>query len=186
MNKKNKSFGLKGLGNIYNRKLFFKGAKMPAVICVVLAPLIYFTDISYYVLLTSLAETCIDLIPGLLGFILGGYTILIGFGDTNFLKWINRHHNNSNYSLYSKLNGVFAFVIIFQLATLIFSFLVLQVSNLNVSFFLFPDISEEINLIAFIFLFFMLLYSLISVKDIVINVFNFGVLFGKNKESQND
>ena len=71
-----------------------------------------------------------DILPDMLGFSLGGYAVLISFGDTKFRQYLaKKKPNGGNNSLFMLLNGVFVHFIIAQLLAIIIAVLL---STLNI------------------------------------------------------
>ena len=63
---------------------------------------------------------CINIIPNILGFTLGGYAIFLAFGDKQFLKIIAETSENPNeITPFLKVNGAFIHFIIVQCCSLI-------------------------------------------------------------------
>lgn len=74
----------------------------------------------------------IEVVPSLLGFSLGGYAILISFGDQDFRKYLaTKKVNGNNNSIFLILNGTFLHFIIMQVSALTIStlFLVLDIKK---------------------------------------------------------
>ena len=80
------------------------------------------TEKSSYVLLIWFIDMVKSLFPNLLGFCLGGYAILIGFGNTDLLKSLTRKLRSINKSVFQLLSAVFAFSLILQSVSLIISY----------------------------------------------------------------
>ena len=70
------------------------------------------------------SETAINIFPDVLGFTLGGYAIMVGFGDRRFLQALRGPDPDGTPSLYMKLNGMFVHFIVVQFVVLFFSALV--------------------------------------------------------------
>lgn len=69
----------------------------------------------------SWAQETISIFPGVLGFSLGGYAMLVGFGDANFLEAMRGQNDDGSPSPYMKLNGTFVHFIIIQSLSLFFA-----------------------------------------------------------------
>ena len=63
----------------------------------------------------------LTIIPSILGFTLGGYAILVGFGDTNFFNIICGKKENEKASLYMRVNSSFLHFIIVQFLSLFYT-----------------------------------------------------------------
>lgn len=69
-------------------------------------------------------DDVLTIIPSILGFSLGGYAILIGFGDANFFNIICGKLENEKASLYMRVNASFFHFIFIQFLSLIFAILI--------------------------------------------------------------
>lgn len=76
-------------------------------------------------------EIALMVLPGLLGFSIGGYAILISFGDEGFRKFLASTFVSSETSLFQVVNGVFLHFIIIQVATATLASLVHAISPDN-------------------------------------------------------
>lgn len=68
-------------------------------------------------------EDVINVIPNLLGFTLGGYAMLMAFGDTEFQKRLAEKSENEKHSALININATFVHFIILQSLSLIFAFI---------------------------------------------------------------
>ncbi|MFA7455791.1 MAG: hypothetical protein WCZ10_15150 [Desulfobulbaceae bacterium] len=69
----------------------------------------------------SWSDAALSIVPDLLGFSLGGYAIMVGFGDTEFLEALRGKEEEGKPSPYMKLNATFLHFIIVQAITLVFA-----------------------------------------------------------------
>jgi hypothetical protein len=112
------------------------------------------------------------LFPNLIGFSLGGYAIIVSFGNTDFLKTIAK----SGQVFYERLNAVFAFSILTQVLVLFTSFTtdvfttVFDKSQNHLSYLQYQSINLCFNAV-FLFL---TSWSLILIIYVVSNIFIFG------------
>lgn len=77
------------------------------------------------------------MLPELLGFSLGGYAILISFGDEQFRKFLATFYPNGNkHSIFMILNGVFLHFIIAQVLAILISVFIsaYDIKNIYVNF----------------------------------------------------
>ena len=160
-------FGFKALLRQYEFKLFFKGAIMPALFCIlILVPIFILTNTSLIELIELIVDLINSIIPSLLGFVLGGYAVLIGFSNVSIIAV----KIDKKITLYQKISTVFSMSLIMQIFLLIFSFIVKIILKADISInFIFANI---LNIICIIFLVFGLFYIILMIKDLVINIFN--------------
>lgn len=67
------------------------------------------------------ADETINILPDVLGFSLGGYAMLVGFGDENFLQAIRGADEDGTASPYMEVNAAFVHFILVQALALIFA-----------------------------------------------------------------
>lgn len=174
---KAKNFGIQAILRIYNRKLLLKGAIMPFILTFIIVALFSIfgkVDIS---ILGVVVDLILTIIPSLLGFVLSGYALLIGFGNIEVIAKKSKKDNDSSENkptLYQKVSAVFAIGLIMQVLLLVFTFglkilLKVELPCLcgNIS------ICNITNYIIFTLLIFGLFYVVVMIKDLVINIFNF-------------
>ena len=66
-------------------------------------------------------DISLSVIPNVLGFSLGGYAILLAFGNENFLKLIAGNEEDDDVSPYMQANACFIHFIVMQFVSLVFS-----------------------------------------------------------------
>lgn len=64
-----------------------------------------------------------DILPSLIGFTLGGYAILLAFGDHRFLDLMRQSGSDSEPSAYMDINAVFLHFLLLQFIALILALL---------------------------------------------------------------
>ena len=187
---KSKNFGVKAILKIYDKKLLLKGAKYPFAITIIIAIVfILFGRIDKEILI-SVVDLVLSIIPSLLGFVLSGYALLIGFGNIEVIAKRKKTDNTGipKPTLYQKVSTVFAVGLVMQIILLVFAFGLKLLLKLEMPC-LFDDyrICEAVNYTTFILLIFGLLYVTVMIKDLVINIFNFSQIqhFFINSPQQN-
>lgn len=120
----------------------------------------------------------IQVIPSILGFILTGYVLFMGLSSSEYIEKLKAAKGNRGFSFFQELNATFAFV----LFTLFVSLLVGIIASLLIkseAVYIRPISLESAETINKAFLFgilFLLFYSTLAIKDIVMNIFSFGQL----------
>ncbi len=131
-------------------------------------------------LVTSIVDATISVMPSLLGFLLGGYTILISFANSDLLKLMTRKTNNRNISVFQMLSCIFALTILLQSATLLLA-LVARFSMLNAieprDLLWLSYTMTGLNYMFGFILLSLLLYTIFAFRDIITNIFNMTQLF---------
>lgn len=67
------------------------------------------------------AEAATSIVPSILGFSLGGYAMLVGFGDEKFLNALRCKDDEDEFSPYMKVNASFLHFIFIQFLCIIFA-----------------------------------------------------------------
>lgn len=114
-----------------------------------------------------------SVIPCLLGFNLGAFILIVGFGSTDVLKRISKPlSKQKNFSLYQKLISVLGASVFIQVTTLATGFIFQSISILNIPDYL--NSSNIINPLALFFLMLLIFYSISQLFVVVKHVFLFG------------
>lgn len=161
-----------------------------------------FTKVTSYNIILRIVSISIDILPSLLGFNLGGYILIVGFGATDILSVITKPlEGQNNYSFYQRLYSVMGISVIVQIGTLVGVFLFSMWDNLQGQFIwqpaflkcpLFPSM---INTICLFIIMFLVTYSFILLFNVVKHVFMFGQTIhfciytkklNENKENSNN
>jgi hypothetical protein len=169
MGRKSKLFGFRVLLKQYELKLLLKGGLVPFVLSIIIfLPIYLYTHKPIIVLIEIVVDLVLSIIPSLLGFVLGGYALLIGFGNISIIA----KQKANEISLYQKMSTVFSISLLMQIFLLIFAFIVKFVlksefgSNSQ-------NLADSINSMVIFLLTFGLIYVTFMIKDLVINIFNF-------------
>ncbi|MBL7912642.1 MAG: hypothetical protein JNJ41_16390 [Bacteroidia bacterium] len=173
-----KILSARGIFIIYNYKTFIKTFPFIVSVIAMLAYLLltYFFKLNHYENLKYFIEKFISIFPNLLGFSLGGFAIIVGFGNTAFLKRIAELTEKNEYSMYEKLNAIFAFNLLFQIATILFTlffdFTLFLSSQIAI------DLSARsvavVNVTAICFLLLLGTWTLLVIPYLISNIFIFG------------
>ena len=190
---KPKQFGIKAIIRLYSKKLILKGAKLPLFITVLIMAIYCFYGHITKETLGVVIDLILSIIPNLLGFVLSGYALLIGFGNIELIAKKTKPNNENTEvkpTLYQKVS-VFAVGLIMQIFLLAFSFVLKLILKLELPC-LFGTycICNLVNYIVFGLFVFGLLYVTVMIKDLVINIFNFSqvqhIFINKPKQENND
>jgi hypothetical protein len=136
-------------------------------------------SINIYDVLVHLSDLSLTIFPNLLGFSLGGYALIIGFGNTALLKSMTKTKNETDQTIFQRMNGIFAFGLLLQVFELLFAFIVKFIvaigSSSTIPFFLnHLLVCQIINLFGCFMLTLCASWSLAIIPYIVSNVFLFG------------
>jgi len=116
-----------------------------------------------------------SILPSILGFTLTGYALIIGLSSSDLIRSLAVKKEDNEPSMYQVLNATFAHVLVVLSMSITAGVLIGYLAKLNCTIlFLVRDYVDCINATILFILLTLVFYSLLSVKDIVINVFNFG------------
>ena len=154
---------------IYSRENLKKSIWLPLVLTVVSGKASL--DLIEYV-----ASTILSVGPNMLGFTLSGYALMMGLSNSEFVRGlINFKEEGKDYSLFQSLNTIFAVVLGMMFLTTIVGAFACIVVKAEISL---PEAwSSFINAYNWVCLFvlmFLMYYTINAIKDVVINIFNFG------------
>jgi hypothetical protein len=174
---KPKKFGIKAIIKLYSAKLLFKGAKLPLLMTALIVALFIIFGIVDKTTIESAVDLVLSIIPSLLGFVLSGYALLIGFGNIEIIAKKPKPKNGDNENkptLYQRVSTVFAVGLFMQIFLLVFAFGLKLILKLDLTC-IFDNfcICNILNYIVFTLLVFGLLYVTVMIKDLVVNIFNF-------------
>lgn len=167
----------KGIYKSYSLKDVFESKPFwgSLILTFVFGGLFFFSDKSFYELLLVLNENVLNLYPNLLGFNLGGYALIIGFGNNDLIKGLTKKGKDKKNSIFQRLNGIFAFTLILQAFVLIFAFVSDFVISLDLGTSSTP-IYYFTNGIALFVITFFGLWGILILPIVIANVFTFGQL----------
>lgn len=181
-NKTKSNFGWKKAFSLYSWDNFIKASKYPALLSVVSFAICVLSKNTPVSFISLIADLILNISPVVIGFLLSGYALIIGFSSNEVMKFMSNkpnakdEDNNSNATLYQKQNVVFAIAIICILFGLLFAVITSIVLKSEVNF-LPNNLSTTLfNNIIVLILLFIVYFSIFAIKDMVINVFNFGQL----------
>jgi hypothetical protein len=115
----------------------------------------------------------LTIFPNLLGFNLGGYALIVGFGNTELIQSLTQKKPEKKTSVFQKLSGIFGFTLLLQSITFslafIFNFIIQLGFDTSIKV-----IYVLINSIAIIVISFSGLWGLFILPSLIVNVFTFG------------
>lgn len=132
-----------------------------------------FSTKNFFEILSIWTNQILTIFPNLLGFNLGGYAIIIGFGNTDLLQALTKKRKEKKTSIFQKLSGVFAFTLMLQCVAFALAFIVNFSIQLDFGTKI-ESLSTTINIFAILVLSFLGLWGLLILPVLVANVFTFG------------
>jgi len=122
-----------------------------------------------YKMIDIIVQDALTVFPNLIGFILGGFAIIIGFGNKEFLLKASKPLSTGK-SLYQSYSFVFAMSLSILTFTLLVSFIYHLVISVNIA--ISASQAFVFNILFLFLILFLVFISLLSVLDMVINVFS--------------
>jgi hypothetical protein len=172
-----------GVGGIFTIAEFKKSilkhwaVYVPLISSPIIAILAYCLKVDTLLFILKITDTMIAFLPGILGFTIAGYSLMVGFIQGGILDKISEPWSDSNYSLYQKMSATFALNVILQVIALALAYVVYFVnfidSSSDISYSLPSNFVKTINEVALLALLFWFLISLSMVVQIVANIFSF-------------
>lgn len=175
---------------IYSKENLRKSLYLPLILTIVSFVVCIFSEKSSLSLIEYVASTILSVGPNMLGFTLSGYALMMGLSNSDFIQGlINFKEEGKEYSLFQSLNTVFAVVLGMMFLTTLVGAFTCVVVEAEISL---PerwvDFTNAYNWFSLFVLIFLMYYTINAIKDIVINIFNFGQyvqVYAENPEEEN-
>ena len=187
--------GWNGVFSVYPLRKLWKGAIIPFLFLVI-SIAVYFMGENHTPI--DLMEKVADIItsgfPSIIGFVLTGYALIIGFSDTE-LVWKMAHIevDKEGHSYFEVVSSIFAVVLGVVVSTYIVACLVSYVIELQISWPFDDNCADCFNTLFFFIFLFLFYYSIFALLDIIVNIFNIGQYANavaqnkiKDEEAKND
>lgn len=126
--------------------------------------------------------------PSILGFILTGHALIVGFSGSDFILHLAKERKDSKTTLLQDINSTFTMVIASLVVTFIFAAAVSFAIRCDLPCWNY-SLAVGFNNFVFVVFLFLFFYSLCSLLDVVISIFNLGqasniIARGKIKKMQ--
>lgn len=150
-----------------------KGLKRPIPFFIILFIVAITSDKPIFDHIVMVSSFINGAFPSIIGFILAGYTIILGCSNVEYLRPLCRMKTKNDNPFFQEVNATFTIVIAVMVMTLLFSFVISTTANASCRFW-FDKGCNLFNWSIAILITYFALYSLISLLDILINLFNYG------------
>ena len=169
-----KPVGWEKVWEIYPINNFRKGAKIPCVL-LLLSFCCYLLkgSVSEIHILRVMANLVSGGFPSVLGFVLTGYVLIVGFSGSEFLLSMAKKKTGVGHTLFERVNATFAVVIAILVLTYLMSVMVIYVLELQIVW-PFDKGVRKFNCCVLLLFLFLMYYSLCALIDVIINIFNLG------------
>ena len=177
--KKSINAGLRGFFFQYFYKCtkeFIKSLIYSMLLTIVLIIVYCRSDSSGIELLNNILSVSLKISPPLLAFTLAGYSVIMGKDSKGLIE----HKTSSGITMYQQLNATFVAMLLSALIslTITMTFSFIATANMSTGC---EEIDRVINFMAFIFVSFLLSYTLFAVKDLISNLFSLGQYINQTK-----
>lgn len=168
--------GWNGVFSIYPLRKLWKGAIIPFLFLVVSIVVYFFGENHSPIdLMNNLADIIISGFPSIIGFVLTGYALIIGFSGTELVgKMACIEVDQEGHSYFEVVSSIFAVVLGVVVLTYIIACLVSYALELQILWPFDNNYADCFNTVCFFIFLFLFYYSLFALLDIIVNVFNIG------------
>ena len=185
--------GIKGLWKIYKKKKAKRVILFPLLFSLVFISIFISFQIDAFPIIEKVIDVVFTVNPALLGFVLGGYAIIIGFGSEKLLRKTAKISEEEPISYYQTFSSNFAICIYAITINLIITTIFYFITLIDLPFYVFKWIIDSINYFALFLLVFSTMVAVVLIPFMVINIFNFSqthhltlVLSNENEEPDED
>lgn len=168
--------GWNGVFSVYPLRKLWKGAIIPFLFLVI-SIAVYFMGEKHSPidLMKKVADIITSGFPSIIGFVLTGYALIIGFSDTELVgKMARIEVDKEGHSYFEVVNSIFAVVLRVVVSTYIAACLVSYVLELQISWPFNDNCADCFNTLCFFIFLFLFYYSIFALLDIIVNIFNIG------------
>lgn len=165
----------------FEKSLFSKWSTLlPILLSAIIFIFSLALQVDIYKLIVEVKELMISFLPGILGFTIAGYSLMVAFIQAGMLNEITEPLKDSKYSLYQKMSSTFAINVILQGLSLVFAyfihFLIYFDTNRKYKFIYSECYLKVINTIGLLVVVYAFFISLFMIIQIVLNIFTFSQL----------
>lgn len=168
--------GWKAVKAIYPRKNWTRKIWRPIILTFVMFCSALYAQTDCLELITTVSSWIVNGYPSILGFILSGYVLLIGFVGSDFLLALEKQQRSDKVSLFQIVSSTFVVVISVVLFTYMLGTLFCFVQECHIEWPFNNHWYTFYNYGALVVILFAFAYSLFTLYDVVINIFNMGQL----------
>lgn len=168
--------GWNGVFSVYPLRKLLKGAIVPFLFLVI-SIIVYIAGEKHspIALMNKVADIIISGFPSIIGFVLTGYALIIGFSGTELVgKMACIEVDQERHSYFEVVSSIFAVVLGVVVLTYIIACLVSYVLELQVLWPFNNKYADCFNTVCFFIFLFLFYYSIFALLDIIVNVFNIG------------
>lgn len=166
--------GWQGVFTIYPIRKLGKGCILPGIMMIFSIGAYCFSEADTLSLMQKVSDFITSGFPSIIGFVLTGYALLIGFSGTELFGGMARSSvDNKDHSYFQLVNSIFAVVLGVVVLTYIVGCVVGLVISMEIEWPFSNGYKCFNNIVFFVFLF-LFYYSIFALVDIIVNIFNIG------------
>lgn len=168
--------GWNGVFSVYPLRKLWKGAIIPFLFLVI-SIAVYFMGEKHTPidLMKKVADIITSGFPSIIGFVLTGYALIIGFSDTELVgKMACVEVDEKGHSYFEVVSSIFAVVLGVVVSTYIIACIVSYIFELHIQWPFNNNCADCFNTVCFFIFLFIFYYSIFALLDIIVNVFNIG------------
>lgn len=169
-NKQQSLFGWSSILSNYSGKDFFEDVIIPLIISLVLYGIARWRDVDSYVLITTMVDLGVSIIPGIVGLIVAAYTILLSFIASEKMKGIVEKDVGAEFV--KSINSSFAICLFASIFAIVFFAFVKCICSMGIE--IYESCAELVNTFVFIFSSFLLFFSIFTLFGIMMDIYNSG------------
>ena len=177
--------GLRGFRYLYFvvcKRDFLKSTKSSLLLTVILIAAYILSPKSGYELIKILIDVVLKLCIPLLAFTLAGYSLIMNKN----IEILTEEKTKNGLSMYQKLNVIFIAMLLSTAICVITAVIVYIYSYSDIVIIFCPNLIMSINFFVFLVISFQLSYMLLSVKDLLSNLFSYGQYIQKKSDDKNN
>ena len=160
--------------SIYPALYFKKSLAKPVVLWVISMIVLYgFGESSSLDMLGWLTDFIKSAFPSILGFIVAGHALIVGFSGSSFILHLAKERKESKTTLFQDTNTTFTMVIASMVLTLVIGAVLGLLIKAELTCCI-AWLATVVNVVTFSICLFVFYYSLCSLFDVVIGIFNLG------------
>jgi hypothetical protein len=163
--------GISGILDIYPFKKFLKGSIYPAILSLLVLAADMFLGKDPLQLIVVSTDIGLSILPSLLGFLLSAYVILFAIGNAEVVSILVNAKEPNKASMFQTVSSVFAAGLLVMVISLIYFVIGKLVLTLDISL-ASKDFQLTINSLVLFLQFYLIFYTLLMVKDMIVNLFN--------------
>lgn len=165
--------GWTGVWRCYTRHNLLRSVLWPAVLALAVMTTCLTASVPFSSVIRTLLSLSLTVAPTVMGFTLAGYALIISQSNSQYMQAVM--NNDDSVSMFQKLNATFAVVLgmsFFTTLVAVIVKLVMEYSSLYLR--LHSCLLVFGKALVTFALTFLLLYTVMAVRDITINIFNYG------------